>query len=300
MKIEPATLLSSMTGFGRGEGVIEGTGWVIEAKSVNARGLDIRCRLPAGLEMLEADIRRHCQAAFRRGTIQLAITLRAAEGRGGWQLDEAALERLLALADRIEQKGAERPRIDALLAIPGILLGPDRTDVDLTAPDLRDELARAASAVIGRLAAARREEGAALGAMIAGHVAEIERLTRSASQCAGARPQAHKARLQAQMAELLEGDSPVSEDRLAHELAILATRADVREELDRLLAHIDSAQALLAEGGAIGRQLDFLCQEFNREANTLCAKSHDIELTRIGLALKSVIDRLREQVQNLE
>ena len=218
---------------------------------------------------------------------------------GQMRINRELLDQVLELAREIEGAGAAPPRLDALLAIRGIIEPVEQEDTDTrerTEADVRGDLARTVDA----LAAARVSEGARLAEILTGQLAEIEALVTQASACAATQPAALREKLRSQIQALIDAIPAMAEERLAQEAALLIAKADVREELDRLRAHIEAARDLLAEGGAIGRRFDFLCQEFNREANTLCSKSADVELTRIGLSLKATIEQLREQVQNIE
>ncbi len=291
--------ISSMTGFARATVAAtsgESPGWTWEARSVNGRGLDVRCRLPSGLDHLEAAIRAAVSKRFSRGNLSISLTLDAAQSAARPRLNRAALDEILAIVADLQGKvEAAAPRLDGLLALRGVLEVGDVNVVPDDAP-----LLGSLDDVLVALARARSEEGRQLERHVVGHLEEIERLTQEAAACAGAQPAAIKARLEGQIRDLLGVQPAIAPERLAAEAAMLATRADVREELDRLHAHLAAARALFGEGGAIGRKLDFLSQEFNREANTLCSKSGDIELTRIGLALKASIDRMREQSANIE
>ncbi len=291
--------ISSMTGFARATVAAtsgESPGWTWEARSVNGRGLDVRCRLPSGLDHLEAAIRAAVSKRFSRGNLSISLTLDAAQSAARPRLNRAALDEILAIVADLQGKvEAAAPRLDGLLALRGVLEVGDVNVVPDDAP-----LLGSLDDVLVALARARSEEGRQLVRHVVGHLEEIERLTQEAAACAGAQPAAIKARLEGQIRDLLGVQPAIAPERLAAEAAMLATRADVREELDRLHAHLAAARALFGEGGAIGRKLDFLSQEFNREANTLCSKSGDIELTRIGLALKASIDRMREQSANIE
>lgn len=290
-----------MTGFARAEGHADGYGWVWEAKSVNGRGLDVRCRVPPGLDELDGVARDAALARFKRGNINLTLTVTLPAGRLRLQVNREILERLMALhAELGDRVDTAPPRLEALLAVRGV--------VDVAEED-EDENARAARLaamtetlkhLLDELAAKRGAEGARLTDIVTDQIAEIERLAGAASDHAAAQPEALRARLKEQIAALLEAETGLSEDRLAQEVSILASKADVREEIDRLKAHVAAARDLLAEGGAVGRRLDFLCQEFNREANTLASKAAVLGLTETGLALKAVIDQFREQAQNIE
>lgn len=293
--------VSSMTGFAHAEGQMGVYGWSWEFKSVNAKGLDMRVRLPPGMDALEGPVRERIAAKVKRGNVTASLTVARAPGSERVVVNEAALEAMLALpakyAGRIDPAP---PRLDVLLAVRGIV------EV-VEAPDTEEERNRRNAAILGtveaaleHLGVARRGEGGRLAALLQGHLVEIRRLVEAAQGTAAARPEKLRARLEEQLKQLLESRPPLPEDRLAQEAALLATRGDIREELDRLRAHCEAAAETLTKPGAVGRQLDFLAQEFNREANTLCSKSADVELTRIGLDLKTAIDQFREQIQNVE
>jgi len=292
--------IASMTGFARAEDGRDGQDWTVECKSVNGRNLEMRFRLPPGLEALEARLRAEVARRFKRGTVSVTVSLSRSGGGGGLRINRDLVSQILALAQELESEGRVEPvRLDTLLSIRGVLETAD----DMQAEDrsaLQDELMASAEAALGRLEAARLAEGVRLTGILSGHLDEIARLIGQAEGCAAAQPAALRERLHNQVAALLEASPALPEERLAQEAALLISRADIREELDRLKAHLEAARELLSQGGAIGRRLDFLCQEFNREANTLCAKSADVELTRVGLALKAAVEQFREQVQNIE
>lgn len=291
----------SMTGFAESAGSHEGLRWRWEAKSVNGRGLDLRLRTPPGFDALEQPARMLASERFRRGNLQVSLTVEAQDSARGLKVDPVALASAVKLAREIaSETGLAPARIDGILALKGVIVQEEMVALDPVVRAHRDaEILRSLAMAFDALARARAGEGAKLAQLLSAQVGEIERLVGEAESLSAAQPQALRQRLAAQMQELLSG-SPLTEDRLAQEIALLATRADVREEMDRLKAHIQDARALLASGEAVGRKLDFLSQEFNREANTLCSKSSDIALTRIGLALKAVIDQFREQAQNVE
>ncbi|PPR24354.1 MAG: hypothetical protein CFH39_00030 [Alphaproteobacteria bacterium MarineAlpha10_Bin2] len=291
----------SMTGFARAEGRDGTADWVWEAKSVNGRGLDLRCRLGNGLEALEPALRKAVAARFKRGNVSINLRLTRQAGTSQVRVNRELLDDLIALAGEYRgAEGIERPGLDGLLALRGVIEPVDEIEAgdDCAARDKAIEASM--DELLDELSAARAAEGASLGEIVGAQLAEMERLSQRAGECASLRPEAAKARLAAQVAALLEAGAPALEERLAQELAILAVKSDVREELDRLATHIAAAGALLSQGGAVGRKLDFLAQELNREANTLCAKSNDAQLSDIGLELKAVIDQFREQVQNIE
>jgi len=293
--------VASMTGFARADGVAGGQAWTVEAKSVNGRGLDVRCRFPSGLDALEPAARGLAAKHLKRGTVSIGVQLSRAAEAGRLRLNREVLAEVLRIAAEIEGAGAARPRIDALLAVRGVIeTADDGAASEDDRAGLEAALAEGLERAVAGLAEVRAAEGRHLEAVIAGHLDAIERLTAEAAASAAARPEALRARFRAQLDEILQAAAGVPEERLAQELAVLVSRGDVREELDRLSAHVAQARELMAEGGAVGRRLDFLCQEFNREANTLCSKSQDVALTRIGLELKAAIEQLREQVQNVE
>ena len=290
-----------MTGFAQTEGRDETFDWVWEAKSVNGRGMDLRCRLGTGMEALEPAVRKAAGERFKRGNLSVNLRLTRHAGAQQVRVNRQLLDDLIALAgDYRDAEGIERPSLDGLLALRGVIEPADEAQADDESTARGQELRTGLGQVLDGLAAARAAEGAQLGAIVGAHLSAMEALAGRAGASAALRPEAAKARLAAQIAALLEAGAPVPEERLAQELAMLAVKTDIREELDRLETHISAATALLAEGGAIGRKLDFLAQELNREANTLCAKSNDPQLSEIGLDLKAVIDQFREQVQNIE
>jgi len=293
--------LISMTGFAETHGAHRSMRWRWEVKSVNGRGLDLRMRMPPGFDSIESAARMLGAARFRRGNIQAVLVLEPADGARGLRVDTDALTSAVRLAKQIAQEtGLPPARVDGLLALKGVIVQDEVSALDSAERAARDAaLLESLAVAFDALKRARRTEGARLARAMSDMSAEIESLTEQASSVAMAQPAAMRDRLAAQTNDLLE-NTKISDERLAQEVALLATRADVREELDRLRAHVHEAHALLQSGEAVGRKLDFLAQEFNREANTLCSKSADIALTRVGLALKHAIDQFREQAQNVE
>jgi uncharacterized protein (TIGR00255 family) len=291
----------SMTGFAESSGSHEGLRWRWEAKSVNGRSLDVRLRTPPGYDSLEPPARMLATERFRRGSLQVSLTVEQQEGARGLRVDPAALASAVKLAREVAaETGLAPARIDGLLALKGVIVQEETTALDpIQRADRDAAILKSLANALDALVKARATEGAKLAALLTAQINEVERLTNEAAGLAAAQPLALRQKLAAQIADLLQGNA-LPEDRLAQEVALLATRADIREELDRLHAHVQDARALIAGGDAAGRKLDFLAQEFNREANTLCSKSGDIALTRVGLALKAVIDQLREQSQNVE
>lgn len=296
--------VSSMTGFARAsaEQAAPALAWTWEARSVNGKGLDVRLRLPPGYEALEIPAREAAGKRFARGNITLSLTVQARPDAApaAVQVNEPLLRQLMDMARDLPPHVAP-PTFDGLLAVRGVLQSADETVMDDDTRAAHEAaVLRSLDDALGALAAARAEEGARLDGVLAAHLATIQSLTAQAGDTAQMRPEAARERLRQQVQALLEASPALPEDRLAQECALLATKLDVREELDRLVAHVAQARELIAAAGPCGRRLDFLCQEFNREANTLCSKAQDTTLTRIGLDLKAVIDQLREQVQNIE
>ncbi|MBV9990658.1 MAG: YicC family protein [Alphaproteobacteria bacterium] len=293
--------LVSMTGFSDAQGAGGGVRWRWEVKSVNGRGFDLRLRMPPGFEGIEPAARVLASERVRRGSIQATLTLEASDGVRGLRIDAAALASAVRIAKEVAaETGLAPASIDGLLALKGVIVQDDGLPTDDAARAQRDAaVLESLASAFDALSRARKSEGLKLGALLEAQIADIARLTAEAGALAATQPQAMRDRLAIQLRELLESNQ-VAEDRLAQEVALLALRGDVREELDRLGAHVQEARALLGSGEAVGRKLDFLAQEFNREANTLCSKSADIALTRVGLALKAAIDQFREQAQNVE
>jgi uncharacterized protein (TIGR00255 family) len=293
--------VSSMTGFARAEGHEDGASWVWEVKSVNSKSLDLRVRVPPGFEALELPLRAALAQRLKRGAVSVTLTLTKATGFGGVRVNREALAQVVALAQELVAEGkAAAPRADGLLALRGVLESGEEVEDEACREQRQAALVASFERALDGLAAMRAAEGERLIPVVVARLAEIARLVAQAEDNAAVQPEALKARLADMVAQLLGASPALPPERLAQEAALLVAKADIREELDRLSAHIVAAQELLAEGGAVGRRFDFLCQEFNREANTLCSKSADVALTRIGLGLKASIEQLREQVQNLE
>jgi uncharacterized protein (TIGR00255 family) len=293
--------LSSMTGFARGQGVGGSYAWAWELKSVNAKGLDLRLRLPPGWDAVEAPARARAADRLARGTVYGNLTVERQGVAPTVNINEAVLNAILDAIERIRPRIAAAPSsVEGILGLKGVF---DVSEQEENA----DERAAAEAAIIADFAraltglvAARREEGAALERILTSRLDEIATLAARAEAVPGRQPAAIKARLAEQISTLLAASERFDPDRLHQEAILLASKADIREELDRLAAHIAQARKLIGDGGAVGRRLDFLSQELNRESNTLCAKANDVELTNIGLELKSVVEQFREQVQNLE
>jgi uncharacterized protein (TIGR00255 family) len=293
--------IRSMTGFGRSDGQTNGIGWHWEIRSVNGRGLDLRLRLPPGYDGLEPRIRDAVGRRLTRGSVTVALFASGGEAVSEIRLNEAALAQVLAAAERVHQlTGCERPRAEGLLALRGVLEVADAVEDEAAREARHAEMLAGLDAALGRLMDARGEEGGRLAAVLAAQLGEIETLVGQIAKAPGRSPAAVKARLQEQVAKLLDSAQSFDPARLHQEAVLLATRADIEEELKRLASHIVAARDLLAAKEPVGRKLDFLSQEFNREANTICSKANDAEIQRAGLALKAVIDQMREQVQNIE
>jgi len=293
--------VKSMTGFAAAGGAVDGVDWRWDVRTLNARGLDIRLRLPPGAEDIEAKAREQVTRSIARGSCQLALQLRRGEVAGEFRVNEAALHQAMALMARLsEELGAAPPRADAVLALRGVMSFVEAAEDEAAAEARQAAILADLDAALAELDQVRRREGAELARTLAGQLDEIARLAERIGALPARGRQAQLERLQGQLERLLEARSELSAERLYQEAALLATKGDIREELDRLAAHVEAARALLTAGEPVGRRLDFLAQEFNREANTICSKSGDLETTRLGLELKAVIDQFREQVQNVE
>jgi len=293
--------LSSMTGFARADGVSGAYVWAWELKSVNAKGLELRLRLPPGWDVVEAPLRARAGEVLARGTVHANLTVQRAGVAPVVRVNEPVLAAVLStmrdVARRIE---AAPPAIDGILALKGVIevLDEDESEEDRRAAEAA--IIAGFSTALESLAEMRKREGGALATVLRARLDEIAALTARAEAAPGRKADAIKARLAEQVAALLETSSRFDPDRLHQEAILIASKADIREELDRLTAHVAQARRLIDAGGPAGRKLDFLSQELNRESNTLCAKSNDVELTTIGLELKTVVEQFREQVQNLE
>jgi uncharacterized protein (TIGR00255 family) len=293
--------LTSMTGFARAHGISGSYAWAWELKSVNGKGLDLRLRMPSGWDAIEAPVRARAAERLARGSIQAALTVDRSGVTPVVRINAGVLDAILTtlrqLAPRID---ASPPSLDGLLSLKGVMEVSDLEENE----DERRAAETAAIAGFGEAVAAlsemRQSEGAALARILTSRLDEIAALAQRAEQAPGRRVEAIRARLAEQVAALLAQSDRFDPDRLHQEAILLATKADVREELDRLAAHVAQARQLIAGSGAVGRRLDFLAQELNREANTLCAKANDVELTNIGLELKAAVEQFREQVQNVE
>jgi uncharacterized protein (TIGR00255 family) len=291
-----------MTGFARAEGSHGDIAFAWELKSVNGKGLELRFRLPTGYDALEAPLRAALAQRLKRGNVSASLTLVRSAAAAPVRVNRQALAEIVAAMTEIGAAvAAAPPRLDGLLALRGVLESAEQEEADDATRTARNAAVLAAwDDALAALATMREAEGVRLGGVLEDRLGEMEALVAEAEKSAGTQPDAIKARLRAMVEALLEASPALPEERLAQEAALLVARADVREELDRLRAHVAAARTLLGEGSNIGRRLDFLCQELNREANTLCSKSSDLDLTRTGLALKAAIEQFREQVQNIE
>ena len=291
-----------MTGFARVEGRTGDWAWSWEARSVNGKGLDIRLRIPPGFESIEVPARQRAAQYLRRGNVTLNLTAARVQGQAAWQINVEALEQVLAFLPELRRRvhDATPPSLDGILGLRGVMesvegvptAGPDEAVLAASLEGLERTLAA--------MAGMRREEGERLQSLLASQLDGIAALCDQAGGLAATQPAALRDRLLEQLRALLESSPPLPEERLVQEVALLAAKSDVREELDRLRAHIEAARELVIATDAVGRKFDFLCQEFNREANTLCSKSTLVPLTRVGLDLKAAVEQMREQVQNIE
>jgi uncharacterized protein (TIGR00255 family) len=293
--------LSSMTGFARSHGASGPYTFEWELKSVNAKGFDLRLRLPQGWDELEAHAKKRAGEVLARGTVYANFNVKRADAVSTVKINEDVLASVLKVAGQLAGRvDAVAPSIDGLLSIKGVIEVVEQEsneDEDKTA---RLAAAKAFDEALGNLVAMRQREGTALGQVLSQRMHEIERLAKKAEAAPGRKPEAVRARLAEQVALLLEASDRFDADRLTQEALLIAAKADIREELDRIASHVAQARELIGKGGPIGRKLDFLAQEFHREVNTCCSKSNDVELTNTGLEMKSVVEQFREQVQNLE
>jgi uncharacterized protein (TIGR00255 family) len=301
MSLSSMTGLASMTGFARAQGALGSWRWTIEIKCVNAKGLDLRLRAPAGFDRIEAEARARLAKALSRGTVFANISATREGATVTARIDAALLAEVAAAARQAAERfGLAPPTLDGLLAVRGVVETVEAVDDEAAlaaaAQAMLETLDEATVAVV----AARRSEGEALRKVLAERLDAIAALTQAADDNPARQPEAVRERLAAAVAALTGAARGLDETRLHQEALLLAAKADIREELDRLHAHVAAARALLAEGGPVGRRLDFLAQEFGREANTLCAKANDVSLTAQGLELRAQIEQLREQAQNIE
>jgi uncharacterized protein (TIGR00255 family) len=293
--------LSSMTGFARSHGTSGPFAFEWELKSVNAKGFDLRMRLPPGWDELEPLTRKRAAEVLSRGTVYANLSVKRANALSTVRVNEDVLASIVKVAGELAGRiDAVAPSIDGLLAIKGVI-----EVVEPESCEAEDKAAKAAAIAtfeqaLDHLIEMRKREGVALGQILSQRMDEIETLMKKAEAAPGRKPEAIKARLAEQIAALLDASDRFDPDRLNQEAVMIAAKADIREELDRIASHISQAREMIGKGGAIGRRLDFLAQEFNREVNTCCSKSNDLELTNTGLEMKNVVEQFREQVQNLE
>jgi uncharacterized protein (TIGR00255 family) len=293
--------LSSMTGFARSHGTSGPYAFEWELKSVNAKGFDLRMRLPPGWDELEPLARKRAAEVLSRGTVYANLSVKRANALSTVNINEDVLASIVRVAGVLAGKiDAVAPSIDGLLAIKGVI-----EVVEPESCEAEDKAAKAAAVAtfeqaLNSLIEMRKREGVTLGQILSQRMDEIESLMKRAEAAPGRKPEAIKARLAEQIATLLDTSDRFDPDRLSQEAVMIAARADIREELDRIASHISQAREMIGKGGAIGRRLDFLAQEFHREVNTCCSKSNDVELTNTGLEMKNVVEQFREQVQNLE
>lgn len=297
-------MTKSMTGFASASGQAAGHSWVWDIRSVNARGLDIRLRLPDWLDGLEQALRPEIQKAAKRGSISLGLRIQRDQGAEELGVDDQALDRALALLKRVETQAQEAHNLVLSASSAAQVLGmrgvSDTSKTDTDPKPVIAALMKQLPDLLAGFDAMRTAEGRNLNSVLGTQIDDIETLTSAARKAADDRKTVIAANLRANLTRILDNADGADPDRVAQELAIIAVKTDVTEEIDRLISHVAAARELLASDGAVGRKLDFLSQEFNREANTLCSKAQSPELTRIGLDLKAVIDQMREQVQNVE
>ena len=293
--------LSSMTGFARSHGTSGPYAFEWELKSVNAKGFDLRLRLPPGWDEIETLARKRATELLSRGTVYANLTVKRGNALSTVRVNEDVLNSILRIAADLAGKiDAVAPSVDGLMAIKGVIevVEPEADEAEEKAAKIA--VASAFEEALAALVAMRQREGATLGEILTQRMHEIETLANKAEAAPGRKPEAIRARLAEQIAALLEASDRFDSDRLNQEALMMAAKADIREELDRIASHISQAREMIGKGGAVGRRLDFLAQEFNREVNTCCSKSNDIELTNTGLEMKNVVEQFREQVQNLE
>ena len=293
-------ILSGMTGFARVTGEESWGAWAWEAKSVNGRSLDVRVNYPPGFDPLEREVKAMATERFNRGSLQVSLRIDMASGTGGVVIDHVLLTTLADAARKTLGTELTPEAVATLMTLKGVVETGSSSLRDLAADESAMKvLGAGARLAMDQLAEGRRAEGASLLEMLSGHLDTVESLSAEAATIAATQPGLIKVKLQKQLEEL-DREGRVDAERFAAEAALSAARADVREELDRLAAHVKSGRDLLKAGSPAGRKIDFLAQELNREANTLCSKSASLELTNAGLSLKGVIDQFKEQAANVE
>ncbi|MDD7908909.1 YicC family protein [Pseudovibrio exalbescens] len=294
--------LASMTGFSREEGTLDNIRWTWELRSVNGKGLDMRLRIPQGYDALEATVRGLASKRLKRGNVSINLQVQREQNTTTLAVNEQALEQVLQALAVLQRRlpDAAAPNLDGILAHKGVLELQEAEETEDQKAAILKALEDSFKIALDNLVVMREREGESLNELLSGQAAEILRLTEEAEGLPSRQADAIKERIAAQVAQLMEANNTLEPQRLHQEAVLLATKADIREELDRLYAHVNALRDLISTGGAVGRRMDFLAQEFNREANTLCSKSNSVELTAIGLQLKTVIDQMREQIQNVE
>ncbi|HSI42219.1 MAG TPA: YicC/YloC family endoribonuclease [Xanthobacteraceae bacterium] len=293
--------LISMTGFARTQGAAGAWSWAWELKSVNGKGLDVRLRLPSGFDVLEPGLRQIAAGRLSRGNVTANLTATRTGAPASVRVNEALLHDLIgALSRAATASGLPLPGIDAVIGFKGVVEVSEHEETEAERRAAEASVIAGFETALAQLVAMRAQEGAALARVLEGRLDAVARLAQSADACPARRPEAIRQKLAEQIRVLLDTGAAFDPDRLHQEALMLAAKADVREELDRLSTHVAAARALIGEGGPVGRRLDFLAQEFNRETNTLCSKANDVTLTAIGLELKGVVEQFREQVQNIE
>ncbi|MEL6958477.1 MAG: YicC/YloC family endoribonuclease [Pseudomonadota bacterium] len=295
-------MIRSMTAFAAEQGQSDGVSWSWEVRSVNGRGLDLRLRLPDGATGMEPKVRDAVGKIAARGNVTVNLKAARDADDAALSVDQTRLDLILDALDAVQERAFSKgvtlgqPTAADVLAQKGVLVATREAEV--TWPDVA--MLAGLDAALSDFAKMREGEGARLATLISGQIDDIARLTDEARALLPDREAAMADALKAGLAKVMDVTGEVDPDRVAQELAVIAVKSDITEELDRLDAHVSAARALMEDGGPVGRKLDFLTQEFNREANTLCSKSQAVALTQVGLALKAVIDQMREQVQNVE
>ena len=294
--------ITSMTGFARTTGLINGFSWVWEVKSVNGKGIDIRCRLPQGLENIDNDVRSMTKKLFKRGNFNINLEINGGMAKEVYEINIEHLQNLINFigAEHSSLKNFAKPQLDNLLNVRGVIEKSNKSEFDKNLKELTKNILLGIEKVLKALLKSRSNEGQRIHEFLSKQLRSIRNLQKKASKIADAQSQKMYDNLKEQVLLLTSSPVALSEDRLLQEVALLVAKADICEELDRLESHMEAADALIKNGGSIGRQLDFLCQEFNREVNTICSKSSDIRIVKIGLELKLLFEQFREQIQNIE
>lgn len=294
--------ITSMTGFARTTGLINGFSWVWEVKSVNGKGIDIRCRLPQGLENIDNDVRSMTKRLFKRGNFNINLEINGGMAKEVYEINIEHLKNLINFigAEHSSLKNFAKPQLDNLLNVRGVIEKSNKSEFDENLKELTKNILLGMEKVLKALLESRSNEGRRIHEFLSKQLRSIRNLQKKASKIADAQSQNMYDNLKEQVLLLTSSPIALSEDRLLQEVALLVAKADICEELDRLESHMEAADALIKNGGSIGRQLDFLCQEFNREVNTICSKSSDIRIVKIGLELKLLFEQFREQIQNIE